>query len=661
MKLEEIKGIGENKLKLLNKLNIKTPEQLINYYPYKYNIIKNNQINCLINKIDVVIEGIIITEPKTKKLNEKRNIMFFKIKLDNKIINVIIFNRSFYKNKLNIGKTIIIIGKFYEKSNKIIAKEIRFEKFKLSETIEPIYHTTKGITGNQINKIVCNYLSEKKHIKDYIPEYLVKKYNFISKEESIVNIHNPKNIDTLNKAILRLKYEELFIFLLKLSYLKTKNKIKGIKKQINYEIVRIFINNLPFTLTKDQVKCIIEIYNDFIDEKQMNRLLQGDVGSGKTIVAFTALYMNYISGYQGCLMAPTELLAQQHYNNIKKILEKNINIELLTGKTKLKEKKMIKQKLKDNKIDIIIGTHALISEDVIFNNLGLVITDEQHRFGVKQRSNLKNKGKTPDILYMSATPIPRTYALTLYGDMEISNIKTKPKGRKEVITLLKKTNEIKDVIELMNNELNNNHQIYVVAPLVEDNEYSNLQNIYSLAKKIEKLFKGKYKVGILHGKMKNEEKDNIMKNFEKNILKILVSTTVIEVGIDVENATMIVIFDSYRFGLSELHQLRGRVGRNEKESYCVLISDNETERLKILTNESDGFKISEEDFKLRGSGDIFGIRQSGEINFVLTNIKDEYQLLKKIKIDSDIFMKKYINNYKYKHIKEILINSSNLD
>ena len=392
----------------------------------------------------------------------------------------------------------------------------------------------------------------------------------------------------------------------------------------------------------------------------MNRLLQGDVGSGKTIVAIISMYMNYLSGYQSALMAPTEILAIQHYQNIKKLFGEDIKVGLLTGKLKVKEKKELLKKLENGDIDMIIGTHALISEDVKYKNLGLVITDEQHRFGVNQRGNLKNKGITPDILYMSATPIPRTYALTLYGDMDISNIKTIPSGKKEIITTLKKENEMKDVLTSMLNELKNNHQIYVISPLIEESEKIDLENIYALEEKMNKAFGKYYKIGVLHGKMSNEEKEVIMSKFQNNEIQILISTTVIEVGIDVKNATMIVIWDAFRYGLSTLHQLRGRVGRNDLQSYCILVSNRETERLKILTQTCDGFKISEEDFLLRGSGDLFGIKQSGDMIFKVADLKKDYKILLKAKEDSEKFL---LNEglEKYSKIRNLILSSMELD
>ena len=414
-------------------------------------------------------------------------------------------------------------------------------------------------------------------------------------------------------------------------------------------------------LIVDQEKSIKEIYDDLVDERRMNRLLQGDVGSGKTIVGFISILINYFSGYQSALMAPTEILAEQHYNNFKKMFGGyGINIELLTGKTKLKDKKEIYKKLDSGKIDVIIGTHALITEDVKYKNLGLVITDEQHRFGVNQRSNLKNKGLLADVLYMSATPIPRTYALTIYGDMDISNIKTLPSGRKEIITTIKKESEIKDVLTLMYGELKLGHQVYVIAPLIEDSDKIDLTNVEKLEEQMNKAFGKLYKIGVLHGRMKQEEKDEVMSKMKNNEIQILISTTVIEVGIDIPNATTMVIFDAYRFGLSQLHQLRGRVGRNSLQSYCVLISNLEKERLDILTTTNDGFKISEEDFKLRGSGDLFGVRQSGDMTFKIANIKNDYKMFLMAKDDSleCLTNKKYLDN---NYLTNLVNKISNLD
>lgn len=657
MELKNLKGIGDSKLKILEKLNITNTEELLTYYPFRYNVIKKTDITNLQDEDKVIIDGIIETNPNVFYFTKKKDKMTFKLNVGTKLLNIIIFNRGFLKSKLNIGTTITVIGKYEKRNNNTVVSEIRLGKLPEKTMIEPVYHITNGITGKQINMFI-NKIETK--IDDYIPDYINNKYKLLNKEEAIKEIHNPTTIEKLKNARAKLKYEELFMFMLKINYLKNKNHKEGLKKTIDYSKIEKLINNLPFELTIDQLKSVKEIYEDMINPKQMNRLLQGDVGSGKTIVSFISLYMNYLAGYQGTLMAPTEILSIQHYENIKKILP-DLNIALLTGKTKQKEKKEILTKLKNNEIDILIGTHSLISDNVEYNNLGLVITDEQHRFGVNQRSNLKNKGTTPDILYMSATPIPRTYALTIYGDMDVSIIKTMPSGRIEVKTLLKKDSEIKEVLELMYKELKHNHQIYVIAPLIETNEESNMENVYELEEKMNKAFGKLYKVGILHGKMSNKEKDEVMNKFKENEIQILVSTTVIEVGIDVKNATVIAIFDSYRFGLSALHQLRGRVGRSTLESYCILISSKETERLNVLTKTTDGFKISEEDFKLRGSGDLFGIRQSGDMSFKIADLKNDYNILLKAKEDSESFINNYIHKSEYKHIKDALGQSINLD
>lgn len=657
MELENIKGIGKSKLEILKRLNINDVEQLQTYYPFRYNVIKKTDITNLQDEDKVIIDGVIETKPNVFYFSRKKDKTSFKLNTGTKLLNIIIFNRGFLKSKLNIGTIITVIGKYDKRNNNVVAQEIRLEKLEEKAKIEPVYHITTGITGKQLNSIINKTLLN--NINDYIPDYINEKYKLPNKKQTIIEIHNPTSIEKLKQARSKLKYEELFMFMLKINYLKNKNHKQGLKKIIEYTKVEELIKNLPFELTKDQLKSVEDIYKDMTNPIQMNRLLQGDVGSGKTIVSFIALYMNYLAGYQGSLMAPTEILSIQHYNNIKKILP-NLKIELLTGKTKPKEKKQILEDLKNNKIDILIGTHSLISEDVIYNNLGLVITDEQHRFGVNQRANLKNKGTNPDILYMSATPIPRTYALTIYGDMEVSNIKTMPSGRKEVKTLLKSNEEIKEVLELMYKELKKNHQIYVIAPLIESEE-SEMENVYELEEKMNKAFGKLYKVGILHGKMNNKEKDDVMNDFKDNKIQILVSTTVIEVGIDVKNATVITIFDSYRFGLSALHQLRGRVGRSSLESYCILISDKETERLNVLTKTTDGFKISEEDFKLRGSGDLFGIRQSGDMYFKIADLKNDFNILVKAKEDSKEFIEKNLNKEEYKYIKEALAQSINLD
>lgn len=450
----------------------------------------------------------------------------------------------------------------------------------------------------------------------------------------------------------------------KINYLKTEYQKEdlGIVRNIKEDSLIEVIKKIPFELTLDQKKVINEIIKDLNNKKRMNRLLQGDVGSGKTIVAIIAMYLNSLSGYQSALMAPTEILATQHYNNIKEILNKidsNINVELITGSLVKKSKNNIYEELTNGNINIIIGTHALIQDEISYKNLGLVVTDEQHRFGVKQRMALRNKGVAPDVLYMSATPIPRTYALSIYGDMDISTIKELPKGRIPIKTYIKTNEEIKNVLNNMYETLKRSEQIYVIAPLIEESDITNLTNVYELKDKMELAFGKNYNIGIIHGKMLAEQKDLIMGEFLQNKINILISTTVIEVGVDVPNATMMVIFDAFRFGLSTLHQLRGRVGRGHKESTCILISDTDSKRLSVIESTNDGFEISEEDFKLRGHGDLFGIKQSGVLNFKIANLKEDYKILLQTKKDS----LEYLQNEQYQNdeIRKRLIDSINKD
>ena len=642
--LENIKGIGPKTLSYLNKININTIEDLITHFPYKYEVLKRSDVESLNDNDKIIIDGIVETIPIIFRFKKNMNKMQFSINANGKLLKINIFNRAFLKPNITISKKIVIIGKYDKKNNLIIASDIILNSDLNDIKIIPFYRTTENLNKKTIHNLINNALENNKLI-DYIPNYISSKYSFIEKNISLYNVHNPKDINSLKQSMLRLKYEELFMFMLKINILKDKksNYTKGYNRNININFINDFISNLPFQLTIDQKKCINEIINDLNSDNRMNRLLQGDVGSGKTIVALIAILGMITSGFQCALMAPTEILANQHYETFKKIL-KDTKIELLTGSINKKKKEDINKKLLNNEIDLIIGTHALIEDNVLFNNLGLIVTDEQHRFGVNQRNNLKNKGLMPDILYMSATPIPRTYALTIYGDMDISTIKTMPTGRKKINTIVKNETEIKDVLYMIKNELDLNHQIYVVAPLIED---ENNDSVTKLVRQYSLAFK-KYNIGMLHGKMKPKEKDDVMYKFINKQIDILISTTVIEVGVDVKNATMIVIHNAELFGLSTLHQLRGRVGRNNLDSYCILIGNKNNKRLKILSSTNDGFKISEEDFMLRGSGDIFGIRQSGDMNFKIADLKKDYKILLQASNDSKEFLRKEnLDNYIY--------------
>lgn len=639
--LETIEGIGPKTKELLNKIKIYTVEDLLNYYPYRYDIIKRSDLSNLSDGDKIIIDGIVEGQPTTIYINKSLKKMIFRISTKTMILNITLYNRAHLYSDLKSGKEITIIGKYNKLKNTVIVSDIRFGLLPPSAKIEPIYYTTEGLTVKQISKFESIALENDYDVIDLVPRYIEEKYNLMNKKSAIKNIHVPEDILLLKKARQRIKYEELFMYVLKINYLKNKinNDNLAIERNIDKDKLDKFIKSLPFELTLDQDKAVNDIINDLSIKKRMNRLLQGDVGSGKTVIALIAVYANYLSKYQSALMAPTEILAVQHYEEAKKIFSKyKLNIALLTSSTSNKEKKTIYEELENGKIDLIIGTQALIQENVKYKKLGLVITDEQHRFGVNQRDTFKSKGISPDVLSMSATPIPRTYALTIYGDTDVSSIKSKPKGRKEIITVFKKEKDITDVLEMMKKELELNHQIYVVAPMIDTESDSEKESVYDLEEKMNKAFGKISKIGIIHGKLDPKDKDKVMKDFEKNKINILISTTVIEVGVNVPNASMIVIFNANMFGLSTLHQLRGRVGRGDTQSYCVLVAKESEERLRFLENTSDGFEISEYDFQTRGEGDLFGTRQSGELGLKMANIKRDFKMLLKAKEDADEFI-----------------------
>ena len=655
MNLDEIKGIGPKTIEYLNKLNINSVDDLIHYYPYRYNIYHPTDL--VDTNETLIVTATISSIPKVAFIRKNFNKLSFNAIVSDKLINVIIFNRSFIKQYLTLNKEITLIGKYDKLKNTFTCNDIKLYKINGTE-IEPVYHLVNGIKRKSFSKII-NDLINNTSIDELLPSYIIDKYNLLNEYDSLINIHNPIDINKFKQAKLKLIYEELFIFMFKINLMKYKNQITSsyLNRNIDYKEVENIINKIPFNLTNDQLKAVSDIYNDFISPKRMNRLVLGDVGSGKTIVSFISIILNYISGYQSAMLAPTEVLATQHFNNFKSLFSSlNIKVELLVGSLKKSEKDLIKKKLLNNEIDVLIGTHALLTDDVEFNNIGLVITDEQHRFGVNQRKNLQNKGEDVDVLYMSATPIPRTYALTIYGDMDISIIEEKPSGRKSIDTSLVKTSDESTIYSKIREAINNGNQVYVVCPLIEENEESNLNDINKIFNNIKTNVSSS--IDILHGKMKPKEKELVMNKFKSGETKVLVSTTVIEVGVDVKNATLMVIYNAERFGLATLHQLRGRVGRNDLASSCLLVTDKDTERLRVLTESNDGFYIAEKDFELRGSGDLFGIRQSGDMSFKIANIRRDYKILMQCKKDAEEFILNNIeNNFRnYSYYKNIVNN-----
>ena len=665
MRLSDIKGLGPKSIEYLKNININSIDDLVTYYPYRHDIIVLDDIKQAEDKQNVILECIVDSVPLARRFRANMSSLTFRAVSNKKMIAVVIFNRAFLKTQLRPGSIITVFGKYDKLKNTVVASDIKFERLKTG-SIESVYHLTNGVTQKQLKKYINEALDNYDNYIDYIPDYLNEKYGFISKREAVNKIHNPKDEKDVKQALIKLKYEELFEFMFKINYMKETNKENktGYVRNIDPEEVNDFIRSLPFELTSDQDKAVLDIYNDMTSSKRMNRMIEGDVGSGKTIVSIIASYINFLAKHQTALMAPTEVLAYQHYETIKNILSStNMRIELLVGSMKKSQKDEIAAKLSEGKIDLIIGTHALLSDNVSFKDLRLVITDEQHRFGVNQRANLKNKGILPDTLYMSATPIPRTFALTIYGDMDISIIKTKPKGRKEIKTIIKSEKELVSVYEMMKNEIDNSHQVYVVSPLIEDGDSVDLTDVNEIKRNIELYFNKKVKSSIMHGKLSKNDKEKIMQDFKDGKTDILISTTVIEVGVDVKNATLMVIYDANRFGLATLHQLRGRVGRNEYDSKCVLIGESNNPRLKVLEESNDGFYITEKDYEMRGEGDLFGVKQSGDMQFKIASLHEDMKILLQARDDSKEFLYNNLNNNfeNYKEYAKIVSEIGSLD
>ncbi len=657
MDLNLIKNIGPKTENLLNKLNIYTVEDLLTFYPYRYNIIKLKNIDEITDGEVCFIPATILSACKVFYIRRNFNKLDFIASSNNINFKVTIFNRAFLKNNLTINKEVVLIGKYNKLKNTFVASDIKFSVE--DNKIEVKYHLTEGIKNNTLEKIIDEALKLDYDIPDYVPEMFNIHYKLLSKSDAIRLIHQPKSVEDIKKSELKLIYEELFLYMFKINYLSTINKeALGTPKYFREEALNEFLNNLSFKLTTDQETTISDILNDLKSNRRMNRLVLGDVGSGKTIVAITAIYACFLSGYQSAFMAPTEILAKQHYEQVKNYFsDYDIKVELLTGSLTKKQKEKIYERLEQGEIDLIIGTHALLNAGAEFKNLGLVITDEQHRFGVNQRNTLQNKGskKDADVLYLSATPIPRTYALTIYGDLDLSQIKTKPNLRKEIITKVVLEKNIREVLLKMYEELKLGHQIFVVSPLIEQNDEINLNSVYELKEKLSKAFNSDViKIEILHGKLKQKEKDELMLKFQKGEIKILISTTVIEVGIDIPNASMMVIFNAERFGLATLHQLRGRVGRSDIQSFCYLVTNvSDNARLKVMEESNDGFYISEKDFEQRGHGDLFGVKQSGEETLKIADFKRDYKILLQAKKDSEIYLKKSLYKGNLLYEKEL--------
>ena len=637
-----VKGVGPNRVKLLNKLNIFTLEDLITYFPREYeDRSKPKKIAQTENGEECLIEAIVTSRIREIRTH-KRNMTIYKliVRDETDACELIWYNQPYLKKMFTLGETY----KFYGKINKKIGMTEMLSPVydiegntKNTGKIIPIYPLTYNLSQNTIRKIIENGLElSKGELQETLPEYILKEYNLLGAKEAIEQIHFPAEFANFSKARNRIAFEELLTMQLLLLSLKNKykNQEEGIIFNRNVKMSDV-INDLPFKLTKAQLRVLEEIDKDMESPKAMNRLLQGDVGSGKTIVSIIAAYKAVKSGYQMAMMAPTSILASQHMVNFEKILSKyGIKCELLLGSTTKKKKEDILERLKNGDIDILIGTHSLLEENVVFNNLGLVVTDEQHRFGVRQRSTIASKGRNPDVLVMTATPIPRTLALILYGDLDISIIDELPPNRKKIDTFAVRKSMEERVNNFIKKQIAEGRQAYIVCPLVEESEEIEAKSVLELAEKYKNEIFKEYRVEYLHGKMKPKEKDEIMQRFKDGEIDILISTTVIEVGVDVPNSNIMVIENAERFGLAQLHQLRGRVGRGEYKSYCILKYQGNSEiirkRMQVMQDTNDGFIISEKDLELRGSGEFFGTKQHGIPEFKVANLFEDIKLLKMV-------------------------------
>ena len=663
-----IKGIGKQKSDELNEMGILTIRDLFFHFPTRYEDYQVKDLRDVNHGDKITIEGTIYSEPLFKRLHGKKNILSVKVVVDSFIVTASWFNRPFLKNQLRIGRPILLTGKWDRARLQItVATQEFLDSAQTSKKghLLPVYSLPTGFSQNNYRKYLIQGLQQYYHgINDFLPLEIIEKYKLFTLREAIKGIHFPKDPIEGKQARRRLIYDELLLYQLRLQYLKKsyRQSFIGIERKIDKEKVEQFIGKLPYALTDAQNRVVNEVLSDMGKNLAMNRLLQGDVGTGKTVVAAIGLYANYLSGYQGALMVPTEILAEQHYESLKEQFSKlDIEVGLLTGKLTEKEKNGINGQLQMGLIDIVIGTHALIQEGVHFKQLGLVITDEQHRFGVEQRAVLRKKGneQTPDVLYMTATPIPRTLAITAFGDMEVSTLDQYPAGRKQIKTHWIKPSQMVNVLEFIENEIGKGRQAYVIAPLIEESEKLDVQNAIDLHAYLSDYFK-QFQVGLLHGRMRPKEKEEVMLQFVNNELQVLISTTVIEVGVNVPNATVMVINDADRFGLAQLHQLRGRVGRGEHQSYCILIADPKSEtgkeRMRIMEATNDGFEIARRDLEIRGPGDFFGVKQSGIPDFKLADLVENYRTLEVARNDASrlIFNNDFWSDEKWEGLRKEL-------
>ena len=629
--LTVLPGVGPKSAEKLSKLGIENLQDLLLYFPFRYEDFKSKNVLELEDGERAVVSGVVVTPANVQYYGYKRNRLRFTIKQGEVVLAVNFFNQPYLADKVALGSTIAIFGKWDKAKAGLTGMKILAQ---VEDDLQPVYRVAQGISQASLVKTIKIAFDQGLDLllEENLPQILLDHYQLLGRSQAVRAMHFPKDLAEYKQAVRRVKFEELFYFQMQLQVLKRESKdvSHGFAIPLRDDLLEKKLSLLPFELTDAQKRSLDDILQDMQASIHMNRLLQGDVGSGKTVVACLAMYAAYSAGVQSALMVPTEILAEQHFASLTQLFPE-LRIILLTGGMKLVERKQALDAIKTGQVDMIVGTHALIQEGVSYHRLGLVIIDEQHRFGVEQRRVLREKGDNPDVLMMTATPIPRTLAITAFGDMDVSVIDQMPVGRKPIITRWVKHEQLNVVLNWLEKELQVGAQVYVISPLIEESEALDLKNAIALEEELKIYFGDKAQVSLLHGKMKNDEKDAIMQGFKRGKIDILVSTTVIEVGVNVPNATVMLIMDADRFGLSQLHQLRGRVGRGDKQSYAVLVANPKTEsgkkRMKIMTETTNGFVLAEEDLKMRGSGEIFGTRQSGLPEFQVADIVEDYPIL----------------------------------
>lgn len=641
-----VKGIGEKAEQCLNRMNIYTVGDLLEHYPRDYDEFKPiRPIESLTEGELVAVEGSLLARPQMKRAGRLK-ILTITLQDETGCILVTWFNMPFLRNQLKMGTRYILRGKIAKKNGRLVLEQPKMytkeEFYRQVGKLRPIYPLTAGITNHAITKALERCLKETENLREFLPPEIRKRQQLVEYKKALRQLHFPADKKEMLEGRTRLVFDELFLYALALTYIKKNGAVPSTYVIKDKKEVSEFIEKLPYSLTGAQTKVYREIMEDMTGGFVMNRLVQGDVGSGKTIVAVLALYQIVLNGGQGAFMVPTEVLARQHYRSLCDMLaERGVRIGLLTGSLTAKQKREGQEKTASGEWDIIVGTHAMIQDKVEFSNLALVITDEQHRFGVKQRETLFKKGKEPHVLAMSATPIPRTLALILYGDMDLSVIDERPANRLPIKNCVVNTDYRPNAYKFMKQQIDMGRQVYIICPMVEEGEESELENVVIYTEELREIFPASVRIDSLHGKMRPQEKEEIMERFSHGETDILVSTTVIEVGIDVPNATVMMIENAERFGLAQLHQLRGRVGRGQEQSYCILMTGHETkesrERLSVLAGSNDGFYIAREDLKIRGQGDLFGIRQSGEQVFRLADIFEDAAILKRAGEEAEQF------------------------